>query len=61
MFTQFVAQEGLVATIVDMFPVTLRKGHRKEMFTGFCCFICYLVGLSMVCKVSSSFTAQQSH
>ncbi|XP_067944082.1 sodium- and chloride-dependent taurine transporter-like [Watersipora subatra] len=46
--SQFVAQEGLVAAIVDLFPVTLRKGYRRVLFTGLMCVICFFIGLSMV-------------
>jgi len=46
--SEFVAQEGLVATIVDMFPVFLRKGNRRVFFTGAMCALCYLMGLCMV-------------
>ncbi|XP_067944675.1 sodium- and chloride-dependent taurine transporter-like [Watersipora subatra] len=46
--SEFVQQEGLVATIVDVFPVFLRKGHRRTIFTGVACIVCYLVGLCMV-------------
>ncbi|KAF6036251.1 hypothetical protein EB796_005459 [Bugula neritina] len=53
--SEFVAQEGLVATIVDMFPVFLRKGHRRIIFTGCACLLCYLVGLCMVCEVMKWF------
>ena len=41
-----------MVTMVDMFPVFLRKGHRKTIFTGIVCLCCFLLGLCMVTEVS---------
>lgn len=49
---QFVAIEGVVTAVVDLFPRFLRRGYRKELFTAFVCIIWFLIGLSMVTEVS---------
>ncbi|XP_039263077.2 sodium- and chloride-dependent GABA transporter 2-like isoform X1 [Styela clava] len=42
---------ALVTSIGDMYPKLFRGGkYRKEIFMGLCCFMCYLVGLSMVTR-----------
>ena len=51
-FFQFVAIEGVVTAVVDLFPRFLRRGYRKEIFTAFVCVIWFLIGLSMVTEVS---------
>ena len=48
---QFVAIEGVVTAVVDLFPRFLRRGYRKELFTAFVCVIWFLIGLSMVTEV----------
>lgn len=47
---QFVGVEGLMTAIFDTFPF-LKKGHRREIFTGVMCIIQFLVGLLMVTNV----------
>lgn len=49
--SQFVAVEGFITAVVDMFPRYLRKGHRREYFIGVTCLLSYLVGLLMVTRV----------
>ncbi|KFM73192.1 RNA-directed DNA polymerase from mobile element jockey, partial [Stegodyphus mimosarum] len=44
----FVAIEGFVTAIVDMFPKYLRVGYRREYFIAATCFVSFLIGLSMV-------------
>ncbi|PRD31554.1 UNVERIFIED_CONTAM: Sodium- and chloride-dependent GABA transporter 2 [Trichonephila clavipes] len=51
--SQFVAIEGFVTAIVDMFPKYLRVGYRREYFIAATCFVSFLIGLSMVTNVSS--------
>ncbi|XP_035215546.1 sodium- and chloride-dependent taurine transporter-like isoform X1 [Stegodyphus dumicola] len=46
--SQFVAIEGFVTAIVDMFPKYLRVGYRREYFIAATCFVSFLIGLSMV-------------
>lgn len=48
MDSEFVAIEGVVTAVVDLFPRFLRRGYRKELFTAFVCVIWFLIGLSMV-------------
>lgn len=52
LYFKFVGIEGFVTAIVDQFPKHLRRGYRKEMFIGFMCVVWFLVGLSMVTKVT---------
>ena len=49
---QFVAIEGVVTAVVDLFPRFLRRGYRKELFTAFVCAIWFVIGLSMVTEVT---------
>lgn len=46
--SQFVEMEGFVTSVVDLFPVQLRKGYNREIFIAVTCIISYLVGLFMV-------------
>ena len=50
-YFQFVAIEGVVTAVVDLFPRFLRRGYRKELFTAIVCVIWFLIGLSMVTEV----------
>ncbi|XP_031551517.1 sodium- and chloride-dependent GABA transporter 3-like [Actinia tenebrosa] len=45
---QFVAVEGFVTAVSDMFPRFLRGGYRKELFIFGFCIVWYLLGLTMV-------------
>ena len=49
--SQFVGVEAFVTVIMDFFP-RLRKGRNREIFTAGYCFVSFLVGLSMVTRVS---------
>lgn len=53
-FLQFVGVEGFITACVDMYPHYLRIGKRREIFTGIVCFICFLIGLSMVTEVKKN-------
>eukprot|EP00057_Strongylocentrotus_purpuratus_P007964 XP_011662438.1 PREDICTED: sodium- and chloride-dependent taurine transporter-like [Strongylocentrotus purpuratus] len=44
----FVVVEGFVTTIVDIFPNTLLKGHRREFFCAGCCLFFCMAGIPMV-------------
>ncbi|XP_022102535.1 sodium- and chloride-dependent creatine transporter 1-like [Acanthaster planci] len=46
--SQFVAVEGLITALVDIFPRQLRGGHRREVFTLVVCFLTFLSGLIFV-------------
>ncbi|RWS04775.1 sodium- and chloride-dependent GABA transporter 2-like protein [Dinothrombium tinctorium] len=48
--SQFVAVEGFITAVVDMFPRILRVGKRREWFIGFTCFISFIIGLTMVTR-----------
>ncbi|XP_053399618.1 sodium- and chloride-dependent taurine transporter-like isoform X2 [Mercenaria mercenaria] len=48
--SQFVGVEGFVTCLVDLYPNTFRKGHRREVLIAIICFVSFLVGLSMVCQ-----------
>ena len=50
--SQFVAVEGLITALVDIFPRHLSGGKRRELFTLFVCFVTFLAGLIFVTNVS---------
>jgi hypothetical protein len=43
---------GFITALVDVFPQYLRYGKRREWFIAGNCFVCFLIGLSMVTRVS---------
>ena len=49
--SQFVGVEGFVTAMVDVFP-NLKKGYRRVYFVAGTCAISFLLGLSMVTRVS---------
>lgn len=50
--SQFVAIEGFVTTIVDVFPRFFRgKNNRTEIFVAFVCLFSFVIGLSMITRV----------
>lgn len=51
-FLQFVEVEGQITSLVDLYPSFLRKGYRREVFIAIICCISYLLGLTMVTKVT---------
>lgn len=44
--------EGVISAVVDQWPNLLRRGYRKEIFIGVVCVFNFLIGLSMVSRVS---------
>lgn len=50
---QFVEVEGQITSLVDLYPSFLRKGYRREVFIAIICCISYLLGLTMVTKVTA--------
>ena len=57
--SQFVGVEAFVTVIMDFFP-RLRNGRNREIFTAVYCFVSFLVGLSMVTRVSLSQHTQRN-
>lgn len=53
--SQFVGVEGFVTAMVDLFPQYLRIGKRREWFISGVCFVSFLIGLSMVTRVSCTY------
>ena len=53
MSPQFVEVEGQITSLVDLYPSVLRIGYRREIFIAVMCCISYLLGLTMVTKVST--------
>ena len=52
--SQFVAIEGFVTAVVDMFPRFLRKGSRRKYFILYTCLLSFLIELSVVLAFFSS-------
>ena len=48
---QFVGVEAFVTVIVDLFPVLRRKWNREIFIAGYCT-VSFLIGLTMVARVS---------
>ncbi|KAJ0003928.1 hypothetical protein NQD34_010142 [Periophthalmus magnuspinnatus] len=46
--SQFVGLECLMTSLVDLFPVYLRQGFRRELLLLLICSVCCLLGLSLV-------------
>ncbi|XP_033647228.1 sodium- and chloride-dependent GABA transporter 2-like [Asterias rubens] len=46
--SQFVAVEGLITALVDIFPRQLRGKYRRELFTLFICVMTFFAGLIFV-------------
>jgi len=50
--SQFVCVEGFVTAVVDIFPDYLRRGNRRFWFMIATSAVSFLLGLSMVTRVS---------
>nr|XP_006628640.2 PREDICTED: sodium- and chloride-dependent GABA transporter 2-like [Lepisosteus oculatus] len=46
--SQFVGLESLMTSVMDLFPMVLRRGYRRELLLLFLCVCCFLLGLLMV-------------
>nr|XP_054756343.1 sodium- and chloride-dependent betaine transporter-like [Lytechinus pictus] len=46
--SQFVCVEGFITTVVDLYPKTLLRGRRREIFTAVVCFVLCMLGIPMV-------------
>ncbi|XP_072256183.1 sodium- and chloride-dependent GABA transporter 2-like [Pyxicephalus adspersus] len=46
--SQFVCVESLVTSLVDMYPSTFRKKHRRELLILIVCIFSFLIGLIML-------------
>ena len=57
--SQFVAIEGFVTAIVDVYPRIFRKGYRKEIFVAIICFVWYILGLLTITEVSAYFRGKR--
>lgn len=50
---QFVGVEGFVTGILDLFPGKYYMRFQREIAVAICCFLCFIIDLSMVTQVSS--------
>ncbi|XP_043934667.1 sodium- and chloride-dependent creatine transporter 1-like [Protopterus annectens] len=46
--SQFVGVEGFITGIMDLFPASYASVIRREVVVAFCCFICFIIDLSMI-------------
>ncbi|KAK6485297.1 sodium- and chloride-dependent creatine transporter 1-like isoform X1 [Huso huso] len=46
--SQFVGVEGFITGIMDMIPNSVAGSVRREVVVAICCFICFIIDLSMV-------------
>ena len=53
MSLQFVAMEVVMTSIIDMFPVVMRKAGRRERFLLVFCLTCFFCQLIMITEVST--------
>lgn len=56
--SQFVGVEGFITAVVDIFPKFFRVKNRKEIFIAVVSFASYLIGLTMVTKVTGDILLQ---
>lgn len=50
--SQFVGVEGLITTLVDLYPKA-RKSPQREIFTIIVCIVHFFIGLSMTTRVNT--------